>query len=309
VAALSDNRLTIRIFGGGELVPAFGGFDAVASGTAQLAHDPAYYHMARAPALAFYTTVPFGLTATELDAWVNFGGGQKLWEKLLAPFGLIAFHAGNTGHQMAGWFRREINAVADLKGLRYRMPGQGGQALAKLGVVVSNIPAGEIFGALQSGALDGTEWVGPYNDLTLGFHQVAKFYYWPGFHEPGAAVECLVNKAAYDALPKDLQTILRVACTAENNLVLSEYTARSLPALDTLVRRHGVQLRQMPRDVLVAEGTAAGEVMQDMIDRGDALTREIADSYLKFRKAVIPYTRIGDQAFLNARVLNFPYPG
>jgi TRAP-type mannitol/chloroaromatic compound transport system substrate-binding protein len=308
ITQLSGGRLTVTVYSGGELVPPLQCFDAVAAGTAEMAHDAAYYHLSKSPACGFFTSVPFGMTATELNGWIYFGGGQELWDELYAPFGLKAFIAGNTGGQMGGWFRKEINSIEDLKGLRFRMPGQGGQVLTKLGVAVVTLPGGEIFANLQSGAIDGTEWVGPYNDLSLGFHQVTKLYYWPGFHEPGSGLECIVNKAKYEALPQDLRQIIQYACQAENDLMLAEFNGRSAPALASLVNEHGVQLKQFPKDVLEAFGAASGELMQEVIDQGDDITQKVANAYFRFRADIRGWTRISDQAFTNARLLKFDYP-
>ena len=248
------------------------------------------------------------MTATELNAWVHWGGGQELWDELLAPFGLKGFLAGNTGVQMGGWFRKEINSIDDLKDLKFRMPGLGGQVLQRLGATVVLLPGAEIFPALQSGAIDGTEWVGPYNDLAFGFYKVAKFYYWPGFHEPGTALQLTVNKARFDALPTDLKQIVEAAALAENDVVLAEFNGRSGPALQTLIRTHGVQLRKMPRDVLLAIGTESGKLMEETIEGGDAITKKIGRSFLKARGEALAWSRIGDQAYLNARLLPFKYP-
>ncbi|MFQ5972679.1 MAG: TRAP transporter substrate-binding protein, partial [Alphaproteobacteria bacterium] len=265
ISTMSEGRLSVKVFAGGELVPPLQVFDGVAGGTAELGHDASYYHLGKSPATAFYTAVPFGMTAAELNAWVHWGGGQELWDELYAPFNLKAFLAGNTGVQMGGWFRKEIRSVEDLEGLKFRMPGQGGQVLQRLGATVVLLPGAEIFPALQSGAIDGTEWVGPYNDLSLGFYKVAKFYHWPGFHEPGSGLQLTVNKEKYEALPQDLQTVVKTAAEAENSLMLAEFNGRSGPALETLVRQHGVQLKQMPRDVLMAMGTESGKLMQDLL--------------------------------------------
>ncbi|MCW5750129.1 MAG: TRAP transporter substrate-binding protein DctP [Alphaproteobacteria bacterium] len=308
IGEMTDGRLTIKVFAGGELVPALQCFDAVAGGTAEIGHDAPYYHLSKSPAMAFYSTVPFGLTATEMAAWMHFGGGQQLFEKLMARFGLKAYHGGNTGHQLAGWFRKEIKSVDDLKGLKFRMPGQGGLAMQKLGVNVVNLPGGEVFQALQSGALDGTEWVGPYNDLALGFYKVAPFYYYPGFHEPGTALQVMFNKAKLEALPKDLQAILKYCCHAENDTMLAEFNARSGPALRELVTKHQVKLRKVPNEVVIAFGNASGEVLQEVIDKGDDITKEVARSFLAFRQEQINYNRITDEAYTIARRLRFKYP-
>jgi len=309
VGDMSGGRLTIKVFAAGELVPAFGGWDAVVSGSAEMAHDAPYYHISKAVGAAFFSAVPFGLTATETSAWINFGGGQEVWDKLYAPFGLMALHGGSTGVQMGGWFRKEIKSVDDLKGLKFRMPGQGGQVLTKLGATVVNLPGGEIFPALQSGALDGTEWVGPYNDLALGFYKVAPFYYWPGFHEPGTTLQVMMSKAKFEALPKDLQAIIRSAAAAEMDVMTSEFNGKSGPALNELITKHRVQLRQFPRDVLIAFGTASGEVMQDVLDKADPNSKAVAVSFLKFRKEIMAYSRISDLAYMQARLLSFKYPG
>ncbi len=186
ITRMSGGRLTIKTYAAGELVPALECFGAVANGTAQMGHDAAYYHTGKTEGAAFFTAFPFGFTAAEMDAWMKFGNGQKLWDELYAPFGLRGFHAGSTGTQMFGWFRRPIRSLADLQGLKFRAPGNQGRVLQKLGVTPVSLPGGEIFPALQSGAIDGAEWIGPYNDLALGFYQVCRYYYSPGYHEPGA---------------------------------------------------------------------------------------------------------------------------
>jgi TRAP-type mannitol/chloroaromatic compound transport system substrate-binding protein len=308
IEQLSNGRIKVKVYAAGELVPALQVLDAVSNGTAEMGHDAAYYHIGKAPAAGFYTAVPFGMTAQELNGWVYFGGGQELWDELYAPFGVKAFLAGNTGVQMGGWFRKVIKSPADLKGLKFRMPGQGGQVLTRLGVTVVTLPGGEIFQNLQSGAIDGTEWVGPYIDLSLGFYKVAKFYYWPGFHEPGSGLQCTISKAKWEALSPELQQAISSACAAENDLMLAEFNGRSGSALATLVREHGVQLKQFPKSVLTAYGKASGELMQELYDKGDEITKKICASYFKFRKEAIAWTRISDQAYANARLLEFKYP-
>ncbi|MEX1107372.1 MAG: TRAP transporter substrate-binding protein [Dongiaceae bacterium] len=308
ISELSEGQLVVQLYAGGELVPPLACFDAVADGTADMAHDAAYYHLSKSPATGFFTAVPFGMTAAELNAWIYYGGGQELWDELYEPFGLKAFLAGNTGCQMGGWFRNEINSIDDLAGLKFRMPGQGGQVLSRLGVTVMTLPAGEIFANLQSGALDGTEWVGPYNDLALGFYKVARNYYWPGFHEPGPALQCTVSKAKFESLPEHLQQIIASCCSQENDQILAEFNARSSPALASLVNEHGVMLKQFPREVLEAFGRTSGELMQEIYDDGDEITRKISESFFKFRRDIRLWTRIADQAYTNARSLPFDYP-
>jgi len=310
ITAMSGGRLTIKVYAAGELVPALECFGAVANGTAQLGHDAAYYHTGKTEGAPFFTAFPFGFTTAELDAWVKHGNGQKLWDELYAPFGIRAFHAGSTGTQMLGWFRKEIRSLEDLKGLKFRAPGNQGRVLAKLGVTPVTLPGGEIFPALQSGAIDAAEWIGPYNDLALGFYQVCKHYYAPGYHEPGPNLQLMINERAWASLSPDLQAIVRTAADAATRDMLGEYNARSGPALRTLVKDHGVIVRPFPEDVLIACGEKSNEVLNEIYaaDRSpDRIVQRIIVDFLAFRKEIIPWTRIGEQAYLNARRLPFEF--
>tara|TARA_B100001029_G_C15022681_1_gene431607 strand:- start:548 stop:1396 length:849 start_codon:yes stop_codon:yes gene_type:complete len=225
ITKLSGGRLTIKVYSAGELVPALGVFDAVAEGTAQMGHDASYYHLGKTEGCAFFTSFPWGLTANEMQAWVKYGNGQVLWDELYKPFGIRGFLAGNTGTQMLGWFRKEIKTLEDFKGLKFRAPGNQGKILKKLGAVPVILPGGELFTALQSGTIDGAEWVGPYNDLSLGFYQVCKYYYSYGYHEPGAALQLTVNEKAWQSLDNDLRFLIRTASEATNHDMLAEYNA------------------------------------------------------------------------------------
>jgi len=308
ITKASDGRLNVKVFAAGELVDATGCFDAVSQGQAEMGHDSSSYHIEKLPAAGFFSAMPMGLTASELNGWIYFGGGQELWDELYAPFGVKAFLAGNTGAQMGGWFRKEIRSVADLKGLKFRITGHGAQVLAKLGVEVVPLPNGEIFSNLQSGAIDGAEWVGPYNDLSLGFYKITKLYYTPGFHEPGSATQCIVNKGKFEALPDELKQIVAACCSAENDMMLAEFNGRSPAALASLINEHGVELKQFPRDVLIAFGVASGEVLQGLLERGDDITRQIASSYLRFRQDTMRYTQKTETAFTLARSYKFDFP-
>jgi len=308
ITALSGGSLTVDLYAGGELVPPLQTFDAVADGTADVAHDATYYHAGKVEAATLFATFPFGLTAGELTGWIHFGGGQALWEALYEPFGVKPFLAGNSGTQMLGWFRKEINTVDDLKGMKFRTGGDAGRVLAKLGATVVSLPAGEIYQALRSGTIDAAEWVGPYNDLAFGLHQIAPYYYTPGFHEPGPGLELIVNAEAYRSLPADLQAIVRESARAACDDIFAEYTAHNGPALRTLVQTYGVQIKVLPRDVLEALGDAANQVLLDISARG-GLTQRIVDSYLAFRREVMPWTRVGEHAFLQARQLPMPHGG
>mgnify|MGYP003145669064 CR=1 FL=1 len=303
----TDGRLTIKVFAAGELVPAFESFDAVTRGAADMMHASPYYWQNKSKATNFFSTVPYGLTTNELNAWMDYGGGQQLWDELYAGFNLKGFHGGSTGVQMGGWFNKEINSVADLNGLKMRIPGLGGDALRKLGVTVVNLPGGEIFGALQSGTIDATEFVGPFNDMALGFFKVAKHYYWPGMHEPATQLEITVDKKKFEGLPKDVQRIFEAITREENVRFTAEFSARNGAALDTLVRQHGVQLKRFPNDVLTAYGKASGEVIADLRENGDDITKRIVESFLKARREQMGWSRIGEQEFMNARLLDYKF--
>ncbi|MFQ3170471.1 MAG: TRAP-type mannitol/chloroaromatic compound transport system substrate-binding protein [Oleispira sp.] len=297
---MSAGRLEIKVYGAGELVPALQVFDAVSQGTAEMGHSGAYYWKGKTPAAQFFTSVPFGLTAQEMNGWIYYGGGLELWQELYAPFNLIPLAGGNTGVQMAGWFNKEINTVDDLKGLKMRIPGLGGEVLKRAGGTPVTLPGGELFTSLQTGTIDATEWVGPYNDLAFGLYKAAKYYYYPGWHEPGSMMEFTVNKPAFEALPKDLQAIVTVAAKAINADMLAEYTARNNAALTELVEEHGVDLRALPTDVLTKLRELSEEVVAE-IAAEDPASQKIYDSYKKFREGVVKYHSISEQSFINAR--------
>jgi len=302
ITEMSDGRIKVKVYGAGELVPAFEVFDAVSKGTAQMGHSGAYYWKGKSEATQFFSAVPFGLTAQEMNAWLYYGGGMELWRELYAPFNLIPAAAGNSGVQMAGWFNKEIKSTADLKGLKMRIPGLGGEVLRRAGGTTVNIPGGELFTSLQSGTLDATEWVGPYNDLAFGLHKVAKYYYYPGWHEPGSTMEAMINKQAFEELPKDLQSIVMAACKAVNMDMISNYTARNNQALDTLVNKHGVKLLPLPDDVLKTLKQLSDEVVLELANK-DPMAMKIYTSFNQFRSQVSQWSTLSEQAFLKARAL------
>ena len=301
ITDMSGGRLKVTVYGGGEIVPPLESFDAVSKGTAEMGHGAAYYWAGKNPAFQFFAAVPFGLTAQETNGWIYSGGGQQLWDDAYAEFNLKPFLAGNTGVQMGGWFNREINSLADLQGLVMRMPGLGGKVLSAVGATPKLLPGGEIFTSLQSGAIDATEWVGPYNDLAFGFYKVAKFYYYPGWHEPGTALECFVNKDAYDALPQDLQDVVRIATQAANNDMLAEFTARNGDALETLINEHNVELKRFPDEVLDKLRTTSEEVVGDVASSGGAQTQKVFDSFVGFRGKVSSWTVLSEEGYTRAR--------
>lgn len=297
---MSSGRLDIKVYGAGELVGAFEVFDAVAQGTAEMGHGAAYYWRGKIPVAAMFSTVPFGMNAQEMNGWLHYGGGMDLWRELYEPFGLVPFACGNSGVQMAGWFNREINSLADLQGLNMRIPGLGGEVLKRAGGVPVSLPGGEVFTALQTGAIDATEWVGPYNDLALGLYSAARYYYYPGWHEPGPTLEAIINKEAWDTLPPDLQAMIQAATRMINEDMLSEFTARNNAALRTLVDEHAVELRRLPDDVIDRLRELATQVVAEMAE-SDPLARRIYDSYTEFATGVRDYHRISEQAYLDAR--------
>ena len=262
VAEMSDGRLSFKVFSGGELVPPFGVEDAVQNGTAKIGHSTPYYSAGKNSALHFFTTVPFGMTAVEHASWLRFGGGQKLWDEIAAERGLKVFYCGNSGAQSAGWFKKPIKTVKDLSGLNMRIAGLGGEAMRKLGVNAVLLPPPEIFPAFQSGAIDASEWVGPMLDQAFGLNKVAKYCYLPAFHEPSAALEIVVNKDAFDELPKDLQAIIANAAEATSVETLGQFDYFNALAFKQL-KQKGVEFAAFPDDVMAALKKASGEVMAE----------------------------------------------
>ena len=305
VAEMSNGRMKVHVYGAGELVPAFEVFDAVSQGVADAGHGAAYYWKGKIPASVFFTAVPFGMTAQEMNGWFHYGGGLELWRELYAPFNLVPFSGGSTGVQMAGWFNKEVNTADDLKGLKMRIPGLAGEVFTRAGGSSVRISGGELYTSLETGVIDAAEWVGPFNDLTLGLHQVAKYYYYPGWHEPGAMLELIVNANALAALPDDLQAIVSAAARAANQDMLDEFTARNNAALQELVEVHGVELRRLPDEVLLALAKASEEVLAELVAQ-DSMAAKINQSYTSFYKNVRAYHQISERAYINARELTAP---
>ena len=300
VEEMSNGQMKITVYGAGEQVPAFGVFDAVSSGSHQMGHSGGYFWKGKVPAAQFFTGVPFGLTADEINAWTNRGGGLELWREIYEPFNIYPIPAGNTGTQMFGWFNKEINSLEDIKGLKMRIPGIGGEVLKRAGGIPVTLPGGELFTALQTGVIDATEWVGPYNDLTFGFQQTAKYYYYPGWHEPGSMLELLINKDAWNSLPKHLQVIIETASKAVNQDILDEYTARNNKALRELVDVHGVELRRLPDDVITEFKIIVNDILEENAAE-DETVNKVYQSYLKFKNEVSEYHKVSEDAFVEAR--------
>ncbi len=300
IGEMSGGRIEVKVYGAKELVPAFEVFDAVSRGTAEMGHGAAYYWKGKNEAFQFFTTVPFGLTAQEMNGWMYYGGGLELWEEAYAPFNLIPAPAGNTTVQMGGWFNKEINSLDDLKGLKMRIPGLGGEVLKRLGGTPVNLPGGELFTALTSGTIDATEWVGPYNDLAFGLYKAAKYYYYPGFHEPATVLEAIINKEAFEQLPPDLQSIVMNACRVVNLDMTSEYAARNPGALRQLIEQHGVTVRSYPADVITQLRKVSEEVVAEVAAK-DEFSGKVYDSYKKFLDEARIYSAVSDLAYLKAR--------
>lgn len=297
---LSGGAMQVQLFAAGELVPAFESFDAVSSGAADLYHGAEYYWVGKSPAFAFFTAVPFGMTAIEIMAWTEFGGGQELWDELSGRFNIKPFAAGNTGNQSAGWYKREINSLEDLRGMKVRMPGLGGAVLRRLGASAVALSGGEIYQALQSGAIDGTEWVGPWNDLAFGFYNEARYYYNPGFHEPGAQLGVGVNLDIWNGMNAAEQSIIKGACQWANNLSIAEYMHHNAAALNALETEHGAQLRKLPDDVLKAAAEASIEVLEETAARDD-LTGRIYESFKMSLARSREWSSISEEAYMAAR--------
>jgi TRAP-type mannitol/chloroaromatic compound transport system substrate-binding protein len=249
VKELSDGGLTIQVFAGGELIPPLGVFDAVSQGTVHCGHSASYYWAGKSVAAQWFTSVPFGLNSQGMNAWLYQGNGLKLWEETYAPFNLVPRPAGNTGMQMGGWFNKEINSLEDLKGLKMRIPGLGGKVIAKAGATVVLLAGGEIYTSLERGVIDATEWIGPAHDMRMGFHKVAKYYYSPGWHEPGSVLEITINRKAYDALPLDLKEVVDAAAAEQNVLMLAEFEKANAASLLKLKESGKIDIRFFPPDV------------------------------------------------------------
>ncbi len=300
IGRLSNGRLKIKVYGGNELVPSFEVFDAVQQGTAEMGHGAAYYWKGRIPATTIFSGVPFGLTGNELNGWYYYGGGLELYQQTYEPHGVVPFPVGNSGVQMGGWFNKEINSVADLSGLKMRIPGLGGEVLKSAGGTPVNVPGSELFTALQSGTIDAAEWIGPFNDLAFGLFRAAKYYYYPGWQEPGTGLEGIVNAEAWASLPADLQEIVAVACKAATTDMYAEFEALNGRALKTLIEEHNVQLRAFPDEVLTELKQHTLKVLERMAAE-DEWTGKAYASFTDFMEQIRPWSEIGSRYILNHR--------
>jgi TRAP-type mannitol/chloroaromatic compound transport system substrate-binding protein len=302
VKLMSRGRLIIKVYAGGELAPPLGVFDAVRSGTVEMGNSAAYYWSGKTPQAQFFTAVPYGFTAQQMNAWLYHGGGLKLWQEVYKPFDLVPFPMANTGVQMGGWFNKKIETPQDLDGLKMRIPGLGGKVMAKAGVNVVLLPAAELYTALERGVIDALEWVGPYHDLKLGFYRAAKYYYYPGWHEPGTVIELVVNRSAWEKLPADLKAIVRAAAAEANVKALAEFDAKNGEALVELINRYKVNVVRYPDDVLKTLHKLGKETLHEVASENKE-AKKVHDAFKNFAKKVEPWTAMSERAYMEAKAL------
>jgi len=308
IGEMSDGRIKIQVFAAGELVPAMESFQAVSDGTVEVGCGAAYYWAGKDPGFQWFSAVPFGLNAQGMSAWFHAGNGLKLWEEAYAPFNLVPRPAGSTGVQMGGWFNKKINTIDDFKGLKMRIPGLGGKVVAKAGGTVVLTPGGEIFTNLERGVIDATEWVGPLHDLRLGLYKAAKYYYYPGWHEPGTYLEFFFNKKVFDGLPKDLQHIINAACMESEVWVLAQFEAQNGNALQELITKHKVQLERFPDDVLKKLRVMALEVNEEEAAKSP-IGKKANEDFKAFSKIVGTWGTVSEKAYYDIIVPEYPLKG
>ena len=302
VKQMSNGRLSIKVYAGGELVPPLQTFDAVSQGTVDIGHGAAYYWSGKIPAAPFFTAVPFGMNAQGMNAWLYGGGGLELWREVYAKHNLVPFPMGNTGVQMGGWFNKKINSVDDLKGLKMRIPGLGGKVFAKAGGTPVLLAGGEIYTSLERGNIDATEWVGPFHDERLGLYRAAKYYYYPGWHEPGPVLELIVNKKSYDTLTDDLKKIIEEAAASSSVWMLSQFEAKNLAALRKLKEEHKVEVYPFPDDVIKALRGFTKEVLEEQ-SASDPEFKKVYDAYTAFSNDNDGWNVLSEAAYQRARNL------
>ena len=296
IEIMSQGRLKIHVYGGNELVPPLETFDAVSSGVAEMGHGAAYYWAGKAPAAQFFGSVPFGMNAVQVNAWFKYGDGLDLWRELYQNFNLFPFPCGNTGGQMGGWFNKKIDSVKDIKGLKMRIPGLGGKVVTKAGGSAVLAPAGELYTDLERGVIDALEWIGPYHDYLMGFNKIAKYYYYPGWHEPGSSLELIINKNAYEDLPNDLKEIIKAAAGRVNILMLAEFEAKNTEYYYKIMNEGKVKFLPFPDDVLSTFKRLNEEVLNGITDR-DKMSRKVYKSYKKFHNKISKWYEIAERNY------------
>jgi TRAP-type mannitol/chloroaromatic compound transport system substrate-binding protein len=297
VSDATGGKFQIQVFAAGEIVPGPGVMDAVKDGTVEMGHTASFYFFGKDPTFAFDCAVPFGMTMRQLDAWMRHGNGGKLMGEFFAKSNIVSIPCGNTGTQMAGWFRKELKTVEDLKGLKMRIGGYAGAVMSKLGVVPQQIPGGDIYPALEKGTIDASEWIGPYDDQKLGFNKVAKFYYYPGWWEGGTTLSAYINAKKFAELPKEYQVILQDACAEAHADMMAKYDAKNPTALKQLVGS-GTQLRPLPKEIMDASYKAAMELYAETSAK-NADFKKVYDDYKKFMDDQNLWHRIAEASYSN----------
>ena len=297
---LSEGALEIKIYAAGELVGAFEVFDAVVTGAADMYSSTDYYWQGKHPAFSFFTTWPFGMTSTEFSAWINVGDGQKLWDELTAQFNTKSFLSADTGSQAGGWFNKEITILDDIKGLKMRIPGLGGEVLRRMGGIPVILPGGEVYPSLQSGAIDAAEWIGPWNDLAFGFHQVTKYFYAPGFQEPNGGLSTGINLDVWHSLSKTHQTIIETACQAEVTRTTAQYFYNNAQAFQTLKNKHNVQVRQFPPEI-IAQAKIETHKIFEKLSTNNELFRRIYQSIKKHMLIFNDWSQYAEEGYMKFR--------
>jgi len=303
LSEMTSGAMEVKVYAAGELVGAMESFDATASGAADMYHGAEYYWQGKSKGFSFFTSVPMGMTAAEIMGWIDHGGGQKLWDDLSADFNIKPFQAGNTGHQTGGWFKRKINSLEDFKGLKMRMPGLGGEVIRRLGGAAVQLSGGEIYQSLQSGSIDATEWVGPWNDYAFGFYREAPYYYAPGFHEPGASLAVGINLDVWNTLSTSEQSIIKYACKSANDASLGEYTHENAKALSILKKDHNISPRYFSDEIMKEIGKISKDVVYEL-GNADKRTATIYQSYIKARNSYSKWTEMSDGLYINARKIS-----
>ncbi len=302
IGPATSRRMKIEVFPAGGLVRPFESFDAVSAGVADMYHSYEGYFAKKSPAFQFFSTVPFGFTADELFAWIHYGGGQELWDALSGQFNIKSLPCTNTGCQMGGWFNSEITSLEGFNGLRYRMAGPGAEVLRRLGAIVVTLPAGEIMPALKSGAIDASEWVGPWPDMALGLHKVAGYYYYPGFHEPGANQAVGINKGVWESFDASDRQVFEAMAACEYARSLAEFNANNALSLRKLRDEGRVKILKFDNSLLKAFLKISKDVVAE-IGAGDELSKKIYASYQQFRSSIMDWSDISERAYLNSRAL------
>jgi TRAP-type mannitol/chloroaromatic compound transport system substrate-binding protein len=302
ITAVSDGHLKVTLYPAESLVHAFEVFDAVSAGVADMYHSADYYFESKSPALNFFCAVPYGMTADELASWIDFGGGRALWDEVGAAFNIKPLLCMNTGVQMGGWFNKEVNSPADFNGLRYRMPGLGADVLRRMGATVVTIPAGDIVNALKSGAIDASEWIGPWPDIPLGLHKAADYYYYPGFHEPGTSSTLGINKTAWDGLTHSERALIEASAQAETTRSLAEFAAENVKSLKLLRASARIKIRRFSDELIKTFDKLSKEVLADTAAK-DPLTRKVYDSYMAFLAGVMDWGELSETGYRDTRRL------